>query len=200
MRPLALVLALCVGPLVASAEAPAKASAREKKPKVKAPSFSLPSFGELPKAEGLTEKKSEVQPSQTKSAAKDPTYAVLEVRHAAGFSGGPTGPQPLGNYLEALDVRGKPLSTERFSTVVTIQSAAKLGAPIDVAVLDTRGDTVLSATGEISFVDQKSDTTRYQIDWDPSPVRGPGAYQVLVRIAGRPMGTWPLKVRADPSR
>lgn len=189
------LLALLASPLASADEAKAKASA-----KVKAPSFSLPSFGELPKAEGISEKKTRTETPSIRRAESAPVYEVMEVKHAAGFTPGATGPEPIGNLLEALDVRGKPYETERFSTVLTIRSAQRVGAPIDVAILDTRGDTVMSATGEFTFADTKADTARYQIDWDKSPVRGPGAYQVLVRIAGTPMGTWPLKVRVDPAR
>lgn len=200
-HPLALVL--CGLSLVASAkDAP---EAKTAKAKVKVPSFTMPSLGEVPRAEGLTQKKAPTMSGATRTAAKSPSYEVLEIAHAAGFTAGPNGPQPLGTYMKAVDLKGKPLSTERFSTLVTIRSEQKQGAPIDVAVLDTRGDTVLSATGEFSFVDQQGDpakgyTTRYQIDWEPSPVRGPGAYKVLVRIGGRPMGTWPLVVQMDPVR
>jgi hypothetical protein len=65
-----------------------------------------------------------------------------------------------------------------------------------VVVLDARGDTAMSASGTLSFSGVAGDVSEYTVDWEPTVCRGPGAYSVLVRVAGQPLGTWPLTVVA----
>jgi len=52
----------------------------------------------------------------------------------------------------------------------------------------------MAASGELSFRTVKGDEVDYLVDWDPVPLRGGGDFQVLIKVAGQPMGTWPLKV------
>ncbi len=84
--------------------------------------------------------------------------------------------------------------TERFTTAVRLKSPQRASAPIELALLDPRGDTALSASGEVSFKTVKGDEVDYLVDWDPVPLRAGGDFQLLIRIAGQPMGTWPLKI------
>ena len=51
----------------------------------------------------------------------------------------------------------------------------------------------MSSQGEVSFRGVKGDEVDYLVDWDPTPCRAAGDYTVNIRIAGRDMGTWPLK-------
>ena len=44
------------------------------------------------------------------------------------------------------------------------------------------------------FRGPKGDEVDYVIEWDPVPCRFSGDFQVVVRVGGQPMGTWPLKV------
>ena len=52
----------------------------------------------------------------------------------------------------------------------------------------------MSAAGELRFRGTKGDEVDYVVDWDAVPCRWAGDFLVAVRVAGQPMGTWPLKV------
>ena len=71
---------------------------------------------------------------------------------------------------------------------------ARVNASIELVILDPRGDTALSGAGELVFRDGKADHVDYLLDWAPVARPSGGDYQLLIRIAGKPMGTWPLKV------
>lgn len=132
----------------------------------------------------------------------------LEARKAGALAPAPSGvgaeqaPQLVrvellgaqGRPAAEASASGSPLATEPFSTRVHVRSAARQGGEIELVVLDPRGDSVMSSTGSLSFVGLKGDTAVYTVDWDPSPVRSGGDFQLLVRVAGQPLGTWPFKV------
>jgi hypothetical protein len=48
--------------------------------------------------------------------------------------------------------------------------------------------------GEVNFRALKGHETDYLVDWDPVPWRTGGDFQVQVRVAGQPMGSWPLQM------
>ena len=73
---------------------------------------------------------------------------------------------------------------------------ASRGADRAVMVLDPRGDTVMDASGQLTF---KNDETDWTVDWEPTGIRTAGEFQVLVRIGGNPLGTFPIKVEAKPT-
>ena len=83
--------------------------------------------------------------------------------------------------------------TEKFSTVVRVKAPEKKNTSIEIAILDPRGDTVMDAQGQLTFKSEEADWT---VDWDPTGLRNVGDFQVLVRIGGNPLGTFPLKIEA----
>lgn len=179
----------------APAAGPSKKSKKPEKKKAKPPAFTLPSLGEVPKADGATRRTSTDELS-AKAAGSDATYSVVKVSHAKAFGGAANAAVAV-SPLEIVKLRGAPVRTEKFSSVIRVKSPQKVGAPIDVVILDARGDTAMSASGELTYRGAKGDEAEWLVDWDPSPVRGPGQYSVLVRIAGQPMGTWPLQIAAE---
>jgi hypothetical protein len=113
--------------------------------------------------------------------------------HAKSFLSSPEGAKPTGP-LEQVTLTNR--TTEKFSSVVRVKDPAKRNARIEVAVLDMVGDTVMEASGELYF--RGGDETEWTVDWDPTGVRGPGTFQVLVRVGGQPLGTFPLKFAEAP--
>lgn len=202
MRPSRLLLSLCVVSAVAfagDASSTSTTTAKKKKSDLKVPSFTLPNMGEVPKAEGLRKAKDEETPQTGSSTARpaDATYTVTKVMFAKQFVHGPGGQQPVQPFT-SVALRGNPLTTEKFSSLVKVKCPQKVNAPIELAVLDPRGDTAMSASGELVFKGATTDEVEYLVDWDPTPTRAGGKFQLLVRVAGQPMGSWPLVVEEKP--
>ncbi len=126
----------------------------------------------------------------------DAQYEVVKVTHGKSFMHSPSGATPVGGALESIALTGNPPSTEKFSSVIRVKCPQKMNAPIDVVVLDPRGDTFMSAQGELNFRAAKQELVDWTVDWESTPARGGGNFQVLIRIGGQVMGTWPLKVEA----
>ena len=171
-----------------------KASA---KTKLDVPKIDLSGLSSVPKGEGLTAKRAERPEAEAMAPrfgdAELVKYEVLGIGHARSFTRGVKGLAPVGGMLRSVQLTGTPPATQPFSTVVRVRSSHKGDAPIEVVILDPSGDTALSGSGQLRF---KSDgtTTDWQIDWDPTPRPKSGTYQVLVRVGGKPMGTWSLEV------
>ena len=197
MRPPQLFLSLCVVSAVALAGDPA--AAKKKKADVKVPSFTLPSMGEVPKGEGMQKQKAEPlsAPGPSTERPADATYKVTKVQFAKQFVHGAGGQQPVQPFT-SVALRGNPLTTEKFSSLVKVKCPQKVNAPIELAVLDPRGDTAMSANGELVFKGSTTDEVEYLVDWDPTPARAGGKFQLLVRVGGQPMGSWPLVVEQKP--
>lgn len=169
-----------------------KGSMKQKAPKL---DLGLPTFSALPKGDDL-EKVEEKKPEERKATAPgEPPYSVVSVQHGKGFLRTPTGAKPSAPY-PAVVASGAPLMTEKFSTVVRVRAPEKKNTSIELAVLDPRGDTMMEASGQLSFKGEEADWT---VDWDPTGIRAAGDYQVLVRVGGNPLGTFPLKVEAKAS-
>lgn len=190
-RALALVALLLAA--VAHAEEPKKlkGSKKESAPKL---DLGIPSFGEIPKDQKLESAKGK---EETKQGAPSGTraeegFSVVRVVHGKGFIKGPDGAKPSAPFPQVA-ASGPPWMTEKFSTVVRVKNPAKKGARIEVAILDTRDDTVMEASGEI-FFRGTGDETEWQVDWDSSGIRNPGEFKLLVRVGGTPLGTFPFKV------
>ena len=169
----------------------ASAFSRDGGTKAKAPEISLPSFAEIPKAENL--KPPQVDPDQ-RPRASETHFSVVKIEHAKSFRSSTSGNLPVGSALAAISLSGSPPSTERFSTLVRVKSHDKVPAPIRVAILDPSGNPAMSADGQLSFRGVKGDEVEYLVEWDPTPCRAGGAYQVAVRVAGQELGFWPLRV------
>jgi hypothetical protein len=183
--------------LAASAADPApkdgKASAETKK-KAKAFELSLPPMGSVPATDGIAKPKAELPSDSPKVTAGNATFTVVRAVHAKAFTRTPNGALPAGGALEAVSLSGNPPETERFSTVLRIKSPQRQNAAIDLVIMDPRGDTVMTSRGEVNFRGTKADEVDYSVEWDPTPWPKGGEFQLLVRIGGQMIGTYPLKV------
>jgi hypothetical protein len=149
----------------------------------------VPPLSDIPKADGLTATPEKAQP-EIKRTNLSARYSVLQVQHARAFLQKQNGTLMVGP-LTSVPLVGTPPSTEKFSTRVRLKCPEGVGAPIEVTIQDVRGETALSSSGHVSFRPGKIETD-YFVDWDPTPVRGAGSYEVLVRVAGESLGRWPL--------
>lgn len=191
--------------LVALSLVASLAFAKDKAPAGKAPKqkidLGLPSFEPVPTGEGL-KKKSDAPPksSEPSITATNATYEVVSVQHGKSFMRTPQGAKPSTPF-PAVPTSGEPAVMEGFTSVVRVRSPQKADAPIEVAILDTRGDTVMEAKGNLVFRGQKETELDWTVDWAPTQLpRGAGAFQVLVRVASQPMGTFPLTVAPPAPR
>ena len=197
MRTSLLSLLLVVSPSLA-AEPPAPSPAARATAKGSVPSLGLSSVGTaIPKGEGVTTKEAtKLGAESTVKARPDARYDVVAIQHARGFTASAGGHVRNGAELRQIALKGHPPATEAFSTLIRIRSESRQPAPIDVVILDPRGDTAMTSSGELRFSDKDKDTVGYTVDWESTPARSPGEFNVLVRVAGKPLGTWPLQVVA----
>lgn len=194
-RNLFLLAALCLPLCAVAADKPA---AKKKKSDVVVPKIDLSGIGgDLPKADGLKGKKAQGSGLTPKTSDPDVSYDVVEVVHAQDFSRGAGGARPVGGALEAITLYGKPPSTQKFSTLVRVKATKAVNTSIELVILDPRGDTMMTGSGELGFKGNEKREVDYLIDWAPTPHPKGGDFKLLVRIGGQPMGTWPLKVVAD---
>lgn len=199
MRPTALTLSLCLCAAPALSAEPKKGD--KGKPKMEKLDLGLGNFGSIPK--GIELEKATPKKVQTTSSVEDTglTYEVVRVVHGKSFLRTPQGAQPSGAFDGVQLSNGNPPMTDKFSSVVRVKCAQKMDTSIEVAILDPRGDTVMEASGTINWRDKKNPEAEWTVDWDPSPVRGPGEFKVLVRVGGSALGTYPLKmIEAAPKK
>ena len=158
------------------------------------------SFAPVPKAEGLETVKEKKQQQGPTAVAADVTFTVVRVLNGKSFLRTADGAKPSAPY-DQVATQGDPPTTEKFSTVVRVKCPQKLSTDIEVAILDMRDDTLMSAPGTIVFKGGKDTEAEWTVDWDPTPLqRGPGEYKVLVRVAGQALGTFPLKIAAPAEK
>jgi len=191
MTRLVLVASLLSLGLALAADPERKGSKKEAAPKL---DLGLPQFDALPTDTKLETSKPKQDTLQTKKSAVEEGFSVVRVVHGKAFLRGPDGAKPSAPFTQVTLTNN---TTEKFSTVVRVKNPAKHNASIEVVVLDFRGDTVMDASGEISFRG-KEDETEWTVDWEPTGVRGPGDFQVLVRVGGNPLGTFPIKFAEAP--
>ncbi|MBE2251756.1 MAG: hypothetical protein IAE78_19630 [Myxococcus sp.] len=165
-----------------------KGSMKQSAPKL---DLGIPKFDAIPKGDELKKVEEKKVEERTTAPGVAP-YTIVSVQHGKGFVRTPTGSKPSAPF-PAATASGAPLMTEKFSTVVRVKAPEKKNTSIEVAVLDPRGDTVMDAQGQLTF---KSDEADWTVDWDPTGIRTAGDFQVLVRIGGNPLGTFPLKIEA----
>jgi hypothetical protein len=179
----------------AMASAPDGGTKAKTKSSAKAPNLDLgiPNFTAIPSGTQLNKPKANDTLDAPTVTSAGAAYSVVRIQHAKAFARTPTGSMPMGGAFETLPLSGKPLSTEKFTTVVRVKSPQRSGASIELAIVDSRGDTLMSSSGELTFRGTKGDEVDYAIDWDPTPCRGGGDYEILVRIGGQSLGTYPIK-------
>jgi hypothetical protein len=145
----------------------------------------------IPKGEDLQkpqEKRETVTPTQP---AGELSWSVVKVQHGKAFKGTPQGSVVAAAY--EVGGNGDPFTTEQFTTVVRIKCAQRRSAPIELAVLDSRGNTAMEGSGTVQFR-TKSDESDYTLVWDPTPLRGPGDYTFTVKVNGSVIGSYPMKI------
>ena len=191
----AAALLVAAGAFAAEPKKPAKKPAEKAKPKARAEpmDLGLPSFGAIPN-EQLNKRQDTGLGMQPSVTATSTSYEIVKVQHARSFARTPSGAAPMGGALASIALAGDPPMLEKFTTIVRVKCAQRMGAPIDVVVLDPRSDTVMSASGNLSFRGVTQDEVDYTVEWEATPARSAGDFQVLIKIASQPMGTFPLKV------
>lgn len=185
MSPRILTVALLGFSFVAGAAEP-------KKQKLEKLDLGLGNFQEIPKGTELKKaepKKEQDSPSVMPSSA---TYSVVRVVHGRSFIRSAAGAQPASAF-DAVPLSGS-MVTEKFSSVVRVKCPQKLNAAIEVQIIDPRGDSVMSADGNLAFRGTKADEVEWTVDWEPTPMRGPGDYKFKVMVNGQDMGSFPLKM------
>jgi hypothetical protein len=167
---------------------------KESAPKI---DLGLPAFKEIPKDLKL-EKAKATDAQGGPSAHTDEGYSVVRVVHGKSFINTPEGAKASAPFAQ-VQLSGAPLTTEKFSSSVRVKSPGKRNARIEVLVVDARGDTVMEASGEVAFNPKdKGDESDWSVEWAPTSVRSAGDYEVQVRIAGNPAGSFPIKFAETP--
>jgi hypothetical protein len=191
------VLLLLVPALALAAEPARKKPAAKPAMTVEVPKIDLGGIGGVPKADGMEAKRADQRDIAPKVTSSDVQYSVEEVVNAQEFTRTAAGNRPVGEPLKAVRMHGRPQVTQQFTTLVRVKATQNVNASIDVVILDPRGDTALSGSGTLSFTGSKTGEVEWLIDWAPTARPSGGDYKMLIRVAGRPMGTWPLKVLAE---
>lgn len=183
---------------LAWAAAPKKDAAKLKGQKL---DLGLPkTFNAIPTGEGMEKPKEKAAQSAPTTVSTDAVYTVVRVSHGKSLVRGPEGAKSPTPY-DQVATDGNPPTTEKFTTVVRVRATQKTNASIDVVILDPRSDTLMQASGEIFFKSLKELEADWTADWERTTLpRGPGSYQVLVRVAGQPLGTFPLKIAEPPAK
>lgn len=158
------------------------------------------SFNALPSGEDMEKPKEKATQQAPTTTTSNAEYSVVRVVHGKSFLRTPEGAKAAAPF-EQVPTEGNPPTTEKFSTVVRVRCTQKTNAPIDVVILDPRSDTLMEASGEIHFRGAKEMEVDYTVDWERTQLpRGTGAYQVLIRVGGAPLGTFPLKIADPPAK
>jgi hypothetical protein len=174
-------------------------AAAEERGNKKAPSLSLPSFGELPAAEGLSASGPRSGTPALKGSPAPAQYAVSSVEHARGYVRKVSGTRAVA-LLDSIALSGNPLKSERFYTLVKLTCSQKSAARIEVEVVDSVGNVAMTSTGNLAFIRGKPEA-EYLVEWAQTPFRSGGEYWVKVRVAGTELGSWPLRIEEQgPAR
>jgi hypothetical protein len=171
---------------------PAKDKSKPKGQKMEKLDLGLGNFTEIPKGTDLKKaepKKEADSPTVMPSAA---VYTVVKVVHGKSFTRSATGASPAAPF-DAVPLSAT-MMTDKFSSVVRVKCPQKLNAGIQVAIIDARGDSIMSADGNLAFRGTKQEEVDWTVEWEPTPVRGPGEYKFQVQVNGEILGTFPLKM------
>src|SRR5712692_8558203 len=124
---------------------------------VSVPTITLPALRDIPKAEGVQPPAVEKESSEPTVSTFPATHGVVKIQHARSFLQARVGPLPIGGTLTSVNLSGNPLRTEKFSTAIRVKSPQRVNAVIQVAIVDFRGDTVMSSAGQLRFRGVKTD-------------------------------------------
>ncbi len=126
------------------------------------------------------------------TASSDTPYTVVSVVNTKSLTRSSAGVKPT-SPMSVIMARGTPLMTEKFTSVIKVRGAGKRGNVIEVKVANERGDTVMTAEGQLVF---RTDELDWTVDWEPAFVRATGDYQLSVRIGSQPAVTFPRRIDA----
>jgi hypothetical protein len=149
--------------------------------------------GSIPKGTELKKANQKDVKLESTTNAADLSYEIVKVSHGKSFAYGPNGATPT-VALEGIPASGNPLTTEKFTTVVRVKCAQKVSASIELAVLDARSNEIMSGGGTVYFRSKTSAESDYTLDWDPTAVRAAGDYNLMVKVAGNIVGTFPFRI------
>ena len=172
---------------------PSKKTSKKSKPV----DFGIGDMPALPKGDGLSNvKDDDDQAAQTKKPAdpKAVKYELVSVQHAQQFN--MRGDKYEAKYvIPKIDVANLPMTVPPFHTLVEVHSADRLGAAIEVRILDPRGSQVVSSQGALVFGGH--DDADFLVDWDPFTLKTSGTYNVEVSVAGQVIGKKPFPVTQE---
>jgi hypothetical protein len=180
------VALLCAVSSLAAEPAP-KLTKPGKAPKIQ---FDVPKFEAIPNGELKSAAPVDAASSPSKKRS-DEAVSLVSILHARSFIRTPAGAAPSAPFAQVKISAGNPFQTEKFSTVVRVKNPSKRRVSVEVAILDARGDTAMEAKGQLAF---QTEVAEWTADWEATNVRGPGEYQVLVRLDGNPQTPTPLKL------
>jgi hypothetical protein len=149
--------------------------------------------GNIPKGENLQKAKEKQVKTESSATTTDLSYQVVKIAHGKAFNYGPSGAVPTVALAE-IPASGNPLTTDKFTTVVRVKCAQRVSASIELAVLDSRLNEIMTGGGTVYFRSDKSQESDYTLDWDPTPVRQAGEYTLNVKVAGNVVGTFPFRI------
>src|SRR5258708_34930275 len=104
--------------------------------KEKAPTISMPSFGEIPKAEGL--KPPQVERLDQQPTASELHFSVVKIEHAKSFRSSSSGRLPIGDRLASISLSGSPPATEKCRPLGRIKAPAQMAAQIQIRLRHRR--------------------------------------------------------------
>jgi hypothetical protein len=185
---------LVVLPLAAVASNPEPEA--KKKPAIV---LDMPKLSGVPKDAELVKPTSDMRLPETRVSANVATYEIIKVQHGKSFMRTPKGSAAANGGLQAIALRGTPPTSEKFTTVVRLKSAQRVGGPIELALVDSMGNVAMSANGQITFRGTKGTELDYAVDWEPTPFRRAGEYQMTVRVGAQDLGSFPLTV-SEPQK
>ncbi|MBS2030367.1 MAG: hypothetical protein JST54_20865 [Deltaproteobacteria bacterium] len=168
-----------------------------KKPSKNKVDFGFGDTPPLPKADGMANTKvDDPDADQTKKPAdpKAVKYELVSVQHAQQFNMRGEKYEPK-YVIPKIDVANLPMTVPPFHTLVQVRSSDRLGAAIEVRLLDPRGAQVVSSQGALVFGGH--DEAEFLVDWDPFTLKMSGTYNVEVSVAGQVIGKKPFPVQQE---
>lgn len=187
---LALAALLAVSSAAGGADpAPKKAS----KSKLEVPKIDLSGLGSIPNLDGVRTEREKPPALKPQVVELDVKYEVKTLAHALDFNRTAKGHAPTGSLLRSIALTGSPLTTQQFATFVRVRATREGDAPIEIEIGDpTSREAPMTGRGSLSFKGTPADGD-WVIVWDPTPRLKGGTYQVVVRVAGQRLGSWPLE-------
>jgi len=159
--------------------------------------FGLGDTPPLPKADGMSNVKPEDDgATQTRKPAdpKAAKYELVSVENAQQFD--LRNDKYQARYvIPKIDVANLPMTVPAFHTLVQVHSDDRLGAAIEVRLLDPKGGQVVASQGALVFGGH--DEAEFLVDWDPFTLKTSGTYNFEVTVAGQVLGKRPFPVTQE---